>query len=155
MTDKACILNQVSTFGVILVLVIRKYKWVYCEDGAHINFTQGYPKYYNSVWSSVVSALKSLWREQHCFNSSNMHVPTHVGLVCKKRIIRYLGHEVLWQYNSWMLFNFHEKEKGLFANRREIWNVMKVHGYFLFLTNKGLRKGWHGICASRIVMCTN
>ena len=33
---------------------------VYCEDGVHLNFTQGYPKYYNSVRASVVSALKSL-----------------------------------------------------------------------------------------------
>ena len=33
---------------------------VYYEDGVHLNFTQGYQKYYNSVRASFVSALKSL-----------------------------------------------------------------------------------------------
>lgn len=33
---------------------------VYCEDGVHLIETYGYPKYYNSVRASVVSALKSL-----------------------------------------------------------------------------------------------
>ncbi len=33
---------------------------VFCEDGVHLNETQGYPKYYNSVRASVVSGLNSL-----------------------------------------------------------------------------------------------
>jgi lysophospholipase L1-like esterase len=32
---------------------------VYCDDGVHLNEEHGYPKYYNSVRASIVSALKT------------------------------------------------------------------------------------------------
>lgn len=85
-------------------------------------------------------------------SSNRVYAPWHVGFMCKKRIIRHLGHEVLRQYNSCILFNVQEKEYdscALWLNEHLI--IIFCRGWLLLWTFTYIEMY---ICLGKFDVCT-